>query len=400
MPRTKAKPVAQAGRTAKRPVIQKSAIQKPAIHRAVTEREITRKNIVAALQKAAGKLGRTPSKREFAELSGRSKYQIIRYFQTYRTALAAAGMMPNQSGRRIEMAVLMADWGNVARKVGGVPSQSEYIRFGSYSIDCLSKRVQRWRNVSVEFCRFVAAGGLAGDWNDVLEKIQHGPIPCWNERKNLAKRREAARLAYEARTKGAPVIVEGLAPMEVTQHAADDTQQDKEIAVLNWPIPAPLAGKKLVTATMLAVFIAELAPSALQWVTGACFPRRVLEDRPLLGAVMQLPGLAHEPVNEMGVILLFGMVARQLGFIVESVQAAFPDCEARMEMQPGRWQRVRIEFEYESRAFKQHNHDPGQCDLIICWRHNWKGCPANLQVLELSRMMKQLEGIGTSRVIG
>jgi hypothetical protein len=122
MPRTKAKPVAQAGRTTKRPVIQKSAIQKPVIHRAVTEREITRKNIVAALQKAARKLGRTPSKREFAELSGRSKYQIIRYFQTYRTALAAAGMMPNQSGRRIEMAVLMTDWGNVARKVGGVPS--------------------------------------------------------------------------------------------------------------------------------------------------------------------------------------------------------------------------------------------------------------------------------------
>ncbi len=93
-----------------------------------------------------------------------------------------------------------------------------------------------------------------------------------------------------------------------------------------------LAGKKLVTATMLAVFIAELAPTALQWVTGACFPRRVLEDRPLLGAVTQLPGLAHEPVNEMGVILLFGMVARQLGFIVESVQAGFPDCEARMEI--------------------------------------------------------------------
>lgn len=241
MPRTKAKQVAQGGRTTKRPVIQKPAIQKPAIHKAVTEREITRKNIVAALQKAARKLGRTPSKREFAELSGRSKYQIIRYFQTYRAALAAAGMMPNQSGRRIEMAVLMADWGNVARKVGSVPSQAEYLRLGSYSIDCLSKRVQRWRNVSGEFCRFVAAGGLAGDWNDVLEKIKHGPIPSWNERRNLTKRREAARLAYEARTKGAPVIVEGLAPMEVTQHAADDTLQDKEIAVLNWPIPSPFS---------------------------------------------------------------------------------------------------------------------------------------------------------------
>jgi hypothetical protein len=409
MPRTKAKQVAQDGRTTKRPVIQKPAIQKPAIqksaihkpaiHKAVTEREITRKNIVAALQKAAGKLGRTPSKREFAELSGRSKYQIIRYFQTYRAALAAAGMMPNQSGRRIEMAVLMADWGNVARKVGSVPSQAEYLQLGSYSINCLSTRVQKWLNVPTEFCRFVAAGGLAGDWNDVLEKIKHGPIPSWNERRNLAKRREAARLAYEARTKG--TAIEGAVHTSTDCTELHNEGQSRTAgSEVDSPLPPPLVGKKLVTATMLAVFIAELAPTALEWVTGACFPRRVLEDRPLLGEVTQLPGLAHEPVNEMGVILLFGMVARQLGFIVESVQAAFPDCEARMEMQPGRWQRVRIEFEYESRAFKQHNHDAAQCDVIICWRHNWKGCPAKLQVLELSRMMKQLEGMGTSRVIG
>jgi hypothetical protein len=283
-----------------------------------------------------------------------------------------------------------------------VPSQSEYLQLGSYSIDCLSRRVQKWLNVPTEFCRFVAAGGLAGDWNDVLEKIKHGPIPSWNERGNLAKRREAARLACEARARGPAVTREGLMPLEV-KRVTDDTPPDEKIAAPARGLPPPLAGKKLVTATMLAVFVAEVAPTALQWITGACFPRRVLEDRPLLGATMQLPGLAHEPVNEMGVILLFGMVARQLGFIVESVQAAFPDCEARMEMQPGRWQRVRIEFEYESRAFKQHNHDPGQCDVIVCWRHNWKGCPPNLQVLELSKMLEQLEKIGTSptsRVIG
>ena len=169
-----------------------------------------------------------------------------------------------------------------------------------------------------------------------------------------------------------------------------ETRQDEQTKAIARPLPPPLIGKKSVTATMLAVFVAELAPSALQWITGACFPRRVLDDRPLLGARTQLPGLAHEPVNEMGVILLFGMVAWQLGFIVESVQSAFPDCEARMEVQPGRWQRVRIEFEYESRAFKQHGHDPEKCDLIVCWRHNWKGCPPNLQVLELSKIVERL----------
>ena len=153
-------------------------------------------------------------------------------------------------------------------------------------------------------------------------------------------------------------------------------------------IPTPLLNKKCVTATMLAVFVAELAPSGLQWISGACFPRRPVADRPLMGAPLALPGLAHEPVNEMGVILLFGMVAHQLGFIVESVQSAFPDCDARMEVEPGRWQHVRIEFEYESRSFRDHGHDPEKCDLIVCWRHNWKDCPANLQVLELSKIVQ------------
>ena len=115
----------------------------------------------------------------------------------------------------------------------------------------------------------------------------------------------------------------------------------------------------------------------------------------MLGAPIRLPGLAHEPVNEMGVMMLFAMVSRQLGFIVESVQAAFPDCEAKMEVEPGRWQHVRIEFEYESRAFKQHGHDPRQCDVIVCWRHNWKGCPPNLQVLELSKMVGKSQNLTT-----
>jgi len=141
---------------------------------------------------------------------------------------------------------------------------------------------------------------------------------------------------------------------------------------------------------MLAVFIAELAPSGLQWITAACFPRRPLKDRPLLGAPMSLPAMAYEPVNEMGVMVLFSMLAERLGFVIEAVQSGFPDCEAKIEVEPGRWQHFRIEFEYESRGFRVHGHDPGQCDLIVCWRHNWKKCPPHIQVLELSKIVAGL----------
>ena len=30
-----------------------------------------------------------------------------------------------------------------------------------------------------------------------------------------------------------------------------------------------------------------------------------------------------------------------------------------------RWRRVRIEFEFKSRNFREHGHDPDQCDLIV-----------------------------------
>lgn len=120
--------------------------------------------------------------------------------------------------------------------------------------------------------------------------------------------------------------------------------------------------------------------------------RRVFPDRPLMGAPLLLPGMAHAPVNEMEVVLLFGMLAAQLGFIVDSVRTGFPDCEARLEVEPGRWQRLKIEFERESINFREHRHDPSGCDLIVCWKHNWPGCP--LRVLELEEIVKELLATG------
>ena len=96
--------------------------------------------------------------------------------------------------------------------------------------------------------------------------------------------------------------------------------------------------------------------------------------------------MTNAPVNELGVMVLFGMVAAGLGLQVESVQGKFPDCMAKRQVAPGKWQHLRIEFEYESKNFKLHGHDPKGCDMIVCWRHNWKECPAEIEVVELSRL--------------
>jgi hypothetical protein len=115
-----------------------------------------------------------------------------------------------------------------------------------------------------------------------------------------------------------------------------------------------------------------------------------LEGRPLYGNHIDFRGLRHEPVNENGVIFLFGIVARELGYSVEAVQQGFPDCEAKRMVAADKWQRVKIEFEYESRNFRDHGHPADGCDVIVCWRHNWAECPSHIEVLELSEVIKRL----------
>ncbi len=115
-----------------------------------------------------------------------------------------------------------------------------------------------------------------------------------------------------------------------------------------------------------------------------------LSDRPTYGNPIHFRGLRHEPVNEQGVVFLFGMVAKELGYLVEAVQGAYPDCEAKRQIGPNNWQRVRIEFEFESRNFRDHGHQCEGCDVIVCWRHNWTDSPARLEIVELSSVIQGL----------
>jgi len=119
-------------------------------------------------------------------------------------------------------------------------------------------------------------------------------------------------------------------------------------------------------------------------VSGPPWPARGghLTGDPLSDCPMQ-----NEPINEAGVMLAFGMMAKELGFIVDSVSATFPDCTAKRCVGDKRWETVRIEFEYKSRNFVAHGHDPTGADLIVCWEHDWPDCP--IEVLELRAAMAQ-----------
>ena len=115
--------------------------------------------------------------------------------------------------------------------------------------------------------------------------------------------------------------------------------------------------------------------------------RAMKDSRPTYGALIGAWGHVYGPTNEGGVISLFGAMAASLGFMILKVQTEFPDCEAIRVAGKDRNRPVKIEFEYESRNFLRHMHDPSKADIIVCWEHNWPECP--LEVIELKKLVKQ-----------
>ncbi len=139
--------------------------------------------------------------------------------------------------------------------------------------------------------------------------------------------------------------------------------------------------------------------AAIAYQRGDGSRRRLATARPALqaarrqeccGSPLAFRGHIFEPVNEQGVVVLFGSVFRDLGFAIEMVRTSFPDCEARRRVE-GRdelWERVAIEFEYRSSGFRRDGHDPAGCDLVVCWIHDWAECP--VEVLELRGAVARL----------
>lgn len=322
---------------------------------------MSREEIIAAIQKCARKLGHPPSRAQLSQ-AGISLARVSRLFGCFTRALRQAGLDPKGSGCLIPTRDLLLDWAKCARKLGKLPFLSQYSKTGRCSHGPFLRRFGTWRAVPAAFQRLAQELEIENEWKDVLAMIRD--------------RREA-----ELRKSGRPSY----------SRQWGDVSESARAALL-----APLSERSGRGRA------AEEAPknednednedSNGRRASRRKFRRgRAVAGPPLRSTgLTQLDGLAHEPVNELGVVFFFGMLAHRLGFRVLSFQQAFPDCEAMREVRPGHWQRVGIEFEYESRNYRIHGHRGDGCDLIVCWRHNWPGCPKSLEVVELKGLVGRL----------
>ena len=115
--------------------------------------------------------------------------------------------------------------------------------------------------------------------------------------------------------------------------------------------------------------------------------RNVPRARYSVGEPINFRGMVYAPLNEAGVVILFSKIMKDLGFFYEASFSGFPDAALRKK-ENHTFELIYAEFEYKSRNFVTHKHDPNKCDMIICWEHNWKDCP--LEVIELKKIIKTL----------
>ena len=304
-----------------------------------------KRDILDSLAAIARGAGRPPSRSEFLSLSGISEHYVTQFFPSWNDAVRAAGLEPFTLNVRLEDSELLEDWGCAVRRNRKIPARRAYRRQGKFDPRTIERRFGPW-SVLPEVFRNFAQG--KPEWADVVAFLPVPlPKPAPNPRPN--EDRAASFLPVGSAFRGRPPCAPKKSPSSLLPNKAS---------------PKKVLPKKV-----------RYAP---------------LEDRPAYGNPIDFRGLRHEPVNEQGVVLLFGLVAKELGYIVEAVQSGFPDCEAKRQIGPERWQRVHIEFEFESRNFRGHGHPPTGCDVIVCWRHNWPQCPAQIEVLELSTLIKSL----------
>lgn len=112
-----------------------------------------------------------------------------------------------------------------------------------------------------------------------------------------------------------------------------------------------------------------------------------MKGKSIVGDLINFRGLVYSPMNENGVIFIFGKVIEDLNMYIEEIKPGFPDCAGRRFTGKG-WEKVDIEFEHKSSYFKLHRHSPEACDIIVCWEDDWPECP--IEVIELRKIIKDL----------
>ena len=122
-------------------------------------------------------------------------------------------------------------------------------------------------------------------------------------------------------------------------------------------------------------------------------------EKSVVGTLINFRGLVYSPINEQGVVFLFGRILEDLNLYIEEIRIKYPDCVARRYTGKG-WERIYIEFEYKASNFIQHGHDPNECNMIVCWENDLtKEDKRKLQGLEIVELKTYIDELDNAPIL-
>jgi len=130
---------------------------------------MTKEDIVAAILKCTEELRHAPSVGELLTRTKVSIYAIRKTFGNYQRALEACGLERGGSGYTLNMESLFPDWGGVVRKLGRVPTMTDYRLHGKHSYRPLVRHFGSWYSVPGGMLDYGREQKLEDAWKDVLE---------------------------------------------------------------------------------------------------------------------------------------------------------------------------------------------------------------------------------------
>lgn len=209
-----------------------------------------------------------------------------------------------------------------AQKLGRVPSILEVMKMGQVSRRQIRAEfgsfTQAPRECNLE--REISSGQkvplekLFADWAGVVRKV--GKAPSMSEYEAMSKFscKPLVRCFGSWRQ-----VAFGLTQFAEGRGLAEEWKAELELAAVK--------GGDQDAQWMLS----REAPTARSNMLAA-LRERALTAGPTAGPTYGLPmwpgPLAYAPVNELGVVFLFGWMAPRLGYVVHRIQPEFPDCEA------------------------------------------------------------------------
>src|SRR5215472_6547329 len=121
---------------------------------------MSQEEVIAIIKDCAARLGRTPKLADLEEMGKIRKYEVQKAFGTYERALEVCDLEIRGAGHRVALDTLFLEWAGIVRKMGKVPTITEYEKLSGRSLRPLVSRFRSWRKIPMGILEYLKSHGL------------------------------------------------------------------------------------------------------------------------------------------------------------------------------------------------------------------------------------------------